>query len=259
VTSVQVTLNYNPALLAVSGVSGVGFSLSSSSTPGQALLQYSGPALPTGVQTPIGFLLASVPAGTSTNPMPYKAKDLLHLTNVSLNGGTIPVATSDGLHLVAYVGDVDGSGSYTSNDAVLVTRVALQADSGFAAFPLVDPVIVADTDGAGFIPADAALQVNEASVGAPTANLPIPPIPGGVVFQAIAYHALPRMSASSDLHAMSATSANRILPPATLDGHDISIAADEPLDPFVDPGVKQWLRPAHHLAPSASRALRNQK
>ncbi len=121
--------------------------------------------------------------------MPYKARDLLHLTNVFLNGGAIPVATSDGLHLVAYVGDVDASGSYTSNDAVLITRVALQTDTGFAAYPLVDPVIVADTDGTGFIPADAALQANEASVGVPTANLPVPPIPGGVVFQANAYHA----------------------------------------------------------------------
>ena len=188
VTSVQMTLDYNPALLTVSGVTGSGFVLLSSSTAGQVVLQYSGPALPTGVQTPIGYLLASVPAGTSSNPVPYKAKDLLHLANVSLNGGTIPVATSDGLHLVAYVGDADGSGSYTSNDAVLITRVALQADTGFAAYPLVDPVIVADTDGAGFIPADAALQVNEASVGSPSANLPIPPIPSGVVFQASPYH-----------------------------------------------------------------------
>jgi Putative Ig domain/GxGYxYP putative glycoside hydrolase C-terminal domain len=196
VTSVQVTLQYDPALLIVSGVSGAGFSLRSS-TPGQAVLKYSGPALPTGVQTPIGYLVASVPAGTSSSPMPYRAKDLLHLTNVALNGGTIPVATSDGLHLVAYVGDADGSGSYTSNDAVLLTRVALQADTGFAAYPLVDPVIVADTDGAGFLPADAALQVNEASVGFPTANLPIPPIPGGVVFQASAYHAQARVSIAS--------------------------------------------------------------
>ena len=41
---------------------------------------------------------------------------------------------------------------------------------------------MADTDGAGFIPADAALQANEAGVGFPTANLPIPPIPPGVHF-----------------------------------------------------------------------------
>src|SRR5213078_1173813 len=55
-------------------------------------------------------------------------------------------------------------------------------DSGFTAYPLVDPVIVADTDGAGFIPADAALQANEAGVGLATANLTVPPVPAGVHF-----------------------------------------------------------------------------
>jgi hypothetical protein len=77
--------------------------------------------------------------------------------------------TSDALHLVAYVGDADGNGSYSSNYAALITRVALQRDTGFATFPLVDPVIVGDTDGSGFIPADAALQVNEAGAGVPAA------------------------------------------------------------------------------------------
>jgi hypothetical protein len=186
VTRVQVTLTYNPALLTVTGVTGAGFTLLGSSTPGQAILQYLGPALATGRATPIGFLTASVPTGTMANPLPYRAEDLLHLAAASLNGGAVLVATADALHLVAYVGDADGNGSYSSNDAVLVTRVALQTDSGFAAYPLVDPVIVADTDGAGFIPADAPLQINQASVGAPAANLPDPPIPAGVYFHSVA-------------------------------------------------------------------------
>ena len=153
-----------------------------------------------GSQTPIGFITATVPSGTTANPTPYKAKDLLHLSGVSLNGGAIPVATSDALHLVAYVGDADGNGSYSSNDAVLITRVTLQTDSGFTAYPLVDPVIVADTDGAGFIPADAALQANEAGVGFPTTNLTIPPIPSGVVFQPIANNVDPSVSIPATLH-----------------------------------------------------------
>jgi hypothetical protein len=183
VTSVQLTLNYDPTLLTLTGVSGAGFTLLGTSTPGQAVLQYSGPALGIGSQTPIGFLIAAVPSGTTANPVPYRARDLLHLTNVSLNGGTVPVATSDGLHLVAYVGDANGDGTYTSDDAARIVRAALGFDTGFTAYPLVDPVIVADTDGSGFIPADAALQVNEASVGVATNNLPDPPIPSGVVFQ----------------------------------------------------------------------------
>jgi hypothetical protein len=189
VTSAQVTLTYDPTLLNVTGVSGPGFTLQSSSTPGHAVLQYSGAALPAGMQKPIGFLTATVPGGTTASPVPYRAKDLLHLANAKLNGGAIAVVTSDGLHLVAYVGDASGDGKYSSDDALRITRVLLQADTGFAAYPRVDPIIVADTDGAGFIPADAALQVNEAGVGVPAANLPVPPLPPGAVFMAAARHA----------------------------------------------------------------------
>jgi glycosidase len=194
VTDVQVTVNYDSTLCTVTGVSGANFTLLASSTPGQAVLEYSGPALPAGKATPIGYVLASVPGGTAANPTAYKAKDLLHLSAVSLNSGAVAVTTGGAVHVVAYVGDADGNGAYSSADAVLVTRVALQADSGFAAYPLVDPVIVADTDGSGFIPADAALQVNEAGVGFPTANLPKPPIPSGVVFQAVSNNVDPTLT-----------------------------------------------------------------
>jgi hypothetical protein len=201
VTSVVVTLNYNPALLGVTGVTGPGFSLLATSTPGHAILQYSGPEIPKGSQVPIGYLTASVPGGTFAAPVPYRAKDLLHLSGALLNGGAIPVVTSDALHLVAYVGDGDGNGSYSSNDAALITRAALQIDSGFAAYPLVDPVIVADSDGTGYIAADAGLQANEAGVNFPTANLPSPPVPPGVQFQPIANNVDPVVSIPGDLHA----------------------------------------------------------
>jgi N-acetylneuraminic acid mutarotase len=193
VTDVLVTFNYDATLLKVTGVSGTGVTLLASS-PGQLVLHYNGPPLAAGSQTPIGFIEATVPASTAASPTPYRAKDLLHLSNVLLNGGTIPVTTSDALHLVAYVGDADGNGGYSSNDAVLLTRVGLQSDSGFAAYPLVDPVIVGDTDGSGFIPADAALQINEAGVGFPTATLPSPAIPSGLVIQPIANNVDPTLT-----------------------------------------------------------------
>jgi uncharacterized repeat protein (TIGR03803 family) len=203
VTSVQLTLTYDPTLLNVAGVTGTYFSgVAKFSTPGHEVLQYHGPALPAGNGIPIGYILATVPVGTTTDPVSYKAKDLLHLSNVSLtstNGGTVPIVTSDALHLVAYVGDADGNGSYSSNDAVLITRAALQIDSGFTAYPLVDPAIVADTDGSGFIPADAALQANEAGVNFPAPNLPSPPIPAGVYFRAIANNVDPTLSIPGNL------------------------------------------------------------
>jgi autotransporter-associated beta strand protein len=194
VTSVLATLNYDPALLTVTGVAGVGFSLLGTSTPGHANLQYSGPALPAGSQVPVGYLTATVPSGTTASPMPYRAKDLLHLSSPTLNGGAIAAVAADAVHVVAYLGDGDGSGTYTSNDAVLITRALLQTDTGFAAYDLVDPEILADTDGVGFIPADAPLQVNEAGVGFPTANLPSPPIPPSVHFAPVGNNVDPTLS-----------------------------------------------------------------
>jgi uncharacterized repeat protein (TIGR03803 family) len=218
VTDVQATLTYNPALLTVTPTSTATFTVTVPSA-GTAALHYSGPALAAGSQTPVGLLTAAVPAGTPASPVPYKAQDLLHLSNVLLNNGSISVVdTSDAVHLVAYVGDADGNGSYSSNDALLITRVNLQADSGFAAYPRVDPVIVADTDGSGFIPADAALQVNEAGVGVPTANLANPPIPAGVHFQALAVR---RVQTTNNTNPT-----NQKTPPVMIDAADLDLFLD---------------------------------
>src|SRR5262249_26295891 len=98
VSEAQVTFNYNPALLTVTAVSGPNFTLLPSSTAGQAVLQYSGPVLPVGTEVPIGFVTATVPSGSTANPVPYKAMDLLHLASAALNGGAIPVVTADAVH-----------------------------------------------------------------------------------------------------------------------------------------------------------------
>jgi hypothetical protein len=197
VTDVQATLSYNPALLTVTPTSTPTFTVTVP-TPGTATLHYHGVGL-NGMQVNLGAITATVPGGTAVSPTPYRAKDLLHLSGATVNGSSGRVATADGLHLVAYVGDGDGNGNYSSNDAVLITRVGLQTDSGFVAYPQVDPVIVADTDGSGFIPADAPLQVNEAGVGFATSNLPNPPIPTGVVFQPVPNNVDPSVSIPAGL------------------------------------------------------------
>jgi len=209
VTSVQVTFNYNPAMLSVTGANnngnlpGSSFTLNTMlSTPGHAVLTYSDSGANSGNlmggQVPLGSLQATVANSSAAAPI-YRGKDFLHLSGVSVNGGAIPATTGDALHLVAFVGDANGDGVYTSDDAVKITRTDLQADSGFAAYPLVDAAIVADTDGLGFIPADAALQVNEAGVDLPTATLANPPIPAGANVTPIGNNVDPSLSLPSNL------------------------------------------------------------
>ena len=157
---------------------------------------------PTAVAPPSTGSTAQVPSGTSANPLPYyREKDLLHLANVSLNGGAISsVVTSDGLHLVAYAGDATGDGSYTNDDSTQITEALLNTNSGFKVYPLVDPVIVADTDGSGFIPADASLQALDASVALATPRLTIPAVPTGAYFMPIGNNVDPTLSLPAELN-----------------------------------------------------------
>jgi hypothetical protein len=209
VTSVTVTFNYNPTMLTIGSVSsnsnipGTSFTLNTGlSTPGHAVLNFTGtPATAaslTGGNVPLGFINATVPNSSTTTPI-YKGKDILSLTSISVNGGGItPVIGVGALHEVAFVGDANGDGAYSSGDAVLITRVGLQTDTGFTAYPLVDPVIVADTDGSGFIPADAALQINEVGVGFPATTVPPPPTP--VNTTPIGNNVDPMLTLPSNLH-----------------------------------------------------------
>jgi Cohesin domain len=200
VTSVTGTFSYNPTLLTVAGGTSNGGLPGSTFTvnvtkAGTATFTYtdatganksklvggvgsSNALIPAGaISAPaLGFIRATVPNSSTTTPI-YKAKDVLTVSDVQINGsGATPVVGGSAVHLVAFVGDADGNGAYNSADAVLITRALLSTDSGFVAYPLVDPVIAADTDGSGFIPADAALQINELGVG-PIMPLAVPPIP----------------------------------------------------------------------------------
>ena len=127
VTSVMLTFNYDPALLNVNGASsnsalpGSSFTLNTAlSTPGHAVLQYtdSGPTsmlltggpMPAPVSAPaLGFIMATVPNSSAAVPI-YKAKDLLTLTPISINGGTIPTVGASAVHLVAFAAAADGNG-----------------------------------------------------------------------------------------------------------------------------------------------------
>ena len=140
VTSISLTLTYNPSLLTITGANlgsvrpgrlvGVDQYLDS----GQAVLTFTSPtALPAGLGT-FATLVASVP-----NSAPYASKEALVLSNISVNGGAIAATDGDGVHVVAYLGDTTGNGGYSGLDAALISRVVANIDTGFAAFPLARP------------------------------------------------------------------------------------------------------------------------
>jgi regulation of enolase protein 1 (concanavalin A-like superfamily) len=122
----------------------------------------------------IGELTASIP--NTTNQQIYKAKQVLTVSGATGNG-TLPVVGASGVQVVAYLADASGDGAYAGNDASLVGRVAGGQDTGFAALPLVDPVILADVAGEGTVTANDASQVAQLGVHLNVPN--IMPVPTG--------------------------------------------------------------------------------
>jgi len=150
VTSGTFTLTYSSSDLAISGAVvdpalaasyGATLSLDASSTPGNAIIDFSTTAaLPSASSTSI--LLGGITA-TAPSAAYYKAKDLLHFSSVSLEAGGSSVATigTDALHLVTFPGNASGTGAIISADTLDMARVVAGADAGFAAYPLIDPEI----------------------------------------------------------------------------------------------------------------------
>jgi hypothetical protein len=194
VTSGTFTLTYSSSDLAISGAVvdpalaasyGATLSLDASSTPGNAIIDFSTTtALPSASTKPIllGGLVATVPSTAY-----YKAKDLLHFSSVTLKsgGGSVTAIGTDALHLVTFAGNASGSGAITSGDGLDLARVVAGADAGFAAYPMTDPDIIGDLLGDGAVdgPNGAALgrYINGATVpqmplypGAPANVLPGP-------------------------------------------------------------------------------------
>ncbi|HYV37005.1 MAG TPA: hypothetical protein VE988_14965, partial [Gemmataceae bacterium] len=177
VTDVIFQLHYNPALLVITGTlsntSGT-FSLVGTASGGVANLSFhSNTALSANLT--LGQIVAHVPDSAAAN---YKAKELLHLSDILINGATASVVNDDGVHVAAYVGDVSGDGALSPLDASLIARVAGLFDSGFAAYRLVDPAIVADISGNNFIDSSDVTLINRTVTGITVAQLP--PIPTGL-------------------------------------------------------------------------------
>ena len=161
VTSGQFTLTYSASDLAISGALvnptlaasyGATLSLDASSTPGNAIIDFSTTTpLPAAGKTPIllGGLTATVPSAAY-----YGSRDLLHFSSVMLQSGGQSVAAigSDALHLVVFPGDTTGEDGFISSaDALNIARVVAGADAGFAAYPAVDPDLIGDLLGDGAV------------------------------------------------------------------------------------------------------------
>ncbi len=148
ITTLSLSLSYDPALLAINDVlpgtalpEGAALS-TESSQPGQMVLTLTSPIpLPAG-PLDLGRLIATIPEDA-----PYAAKQILDITEVVINDGQIGASADDAVHMVQYLGDIDGDGKIQVNDVSLQLNYAAQRTRGFVNAPLVDPNIIGDING----------------------------------------------------------------------------------------------------------------
>src|SRR5208282_132762 len=124
------TLQYNPALLSITGASvntsltGASLALEPILTAGTAILDFSSTAaLTQSAVVRLGGLVATVPNSAASL---YKSKALLHWSGVTLNGGAMTALGDDSVEVVAYFGDAAASanGSLSAGDGSDISAVS---------------------------------------------------------------------------------------------------------------------------------------
>jgi parallel beta-helix repeat protein len=148
-TSISLVLDYKPVDLTITdaslaaGMSGWTITTKTiDSTGGHLTLAASGPALGAGARE-LFNLSAHVPVGAV-----YGASEILAFSSLQLNGGSLGAVADRALQKIAYLGDASGNRSYGGSDATMISRVSVYTDTGFFAFPLVDPWIIGNSSGA---------------------------------------------------------------------------------------------------------------
>ncbi|MDV6033156.1 MAG: cadherin repeat domain-containing protein [Phycisphaera sp. RhM] len=185
VTSLTLTIEYDPTLLDISGVQ------LGSDAPANSQVDVN--LTVPGVATISFFSLAPLAAGaadlvdiiaTVPEDAPYGTSQSVRMTSIEVNAGAIDAAADDALHVVAFPGDVNQNRRYDAEDARLIARVGVDLDSGFVfsnptgttastrLFPNIDPVLLGDVSGVdGVSPLDAS-DVLRRVVGLSTPNIP---------------------------------------------------------------------------------------
>ena len=187
VTSVTLSLAYNPSLLTITAITAVPGSatatLDTTSTSGLALITYTdpfglvlGPVGDPGNALDFVHLTASVPTGAT-----YGAKEILDLQSINMNQGAYTSAGGTALddaaiHAVGFPGDTAMEGEYGVTNALYATQVAVSLQSGFRDWALVDPIVIGNVTGDGQVTVDDALALSQAAVNITPDPNPFPPI-----------------------------------------------------------------------------------
>jgi hypothetical protein len=84
-------------------------------------------------------------------------------------------APDHGLHVAAFIGETNGSRTYSSADTSLLQRIIVGQGTGFTAYQLADPMVIADVNRSNTLTSADASLVQRLIVGTPINQAPPPP------------------------------------------------------------------------------------
>ena len=207
VGQIQLELRYDPQLLEISAfvladavlARGGSYQLDVS-TPGEAGLTITAAAGVSAHAEPlvVGSFTAQVPDNAVYGDKQVLDLAELQILDTAATPAPLPAIDDDAIHVVAYLADGNGSGSYNSPDTTLTRRIIGQLNSGLAAYPLADPRLIADVNHNGVIQANDTTSVRQA-IGLLVVP-DIPPLPEGLTIATPA-GADPRISIPRDVTA----------------------------------------------------------
>ena len=155
VTKAEFTFNYDPDTLSISDViidselpSDWTVTAEDLNTPGMATITVEGTTLLDSGTVDLVQLQGTIPE-TAT----YGIDSAIAIKDISLNDGSIDATGDIALQQTSSLGDVDGDGSYSDTDSYLISQFAVGLSDSFTAFPLIDPLVVADINEDGIISA----------------------------------------------------------------------------------------------------------
>lgn len=192
-SGLDLELHYDPTLLEVSG-----FTLAQSVVARGGVAQLTFPSAGLAILTidstdSFAAATGSMVLGTFTARVPdtavYGGKQILDISDLHLfdngpNLNEVPAVGVDAIHVAAFFGDANGSGTYNSPDTTLVRRIIGQINTGLSAYPLVDPVVITDITLNGAIQSSDTTSIRRVIGQTPVAN--VAALPTGLTPPAIA-------------------------------------------------------------------------
>ncbi|MCY2994716.1 MAG: cohesin domain-containing protein [Planctomycetota bacterium] len=193
VSGVDLIVHYDPALLEIQDFT-VDGALAANGVESQLTFPSVGTALlhldaersfsSTAGPLTVGTFTARVPDGA-----PYAAKQILDITDLHVYDdgpapAELPSQDDDAIHVAAFFGDTNGSGTYNSPDATLIRRIIGQVDTGLSAYQMVDPVLIADITLNDAIQSNDTIGVRRVIGRVAVAN--VPALPTGLTLPAVA-------------------------------------------------------------------------